>query len=221
MPPSIGQPPGIVAAILFLAFFAQALKEIGIPSPGLTQSLLIYAGYQFSGGGFLYGGGIVLLTLAGSLSGAGLVFCLSKYGGSRVLERLIRYTVITPEAVEKARNKISAHSFLSVALGRSVPGLMVPTSIVAGTLKMPIRKFLTGIIFPLSIWIILLTSLGNTFGQYIPQFSYRPACLPVLLGALIALAALLAGSLYHHRASTDLQSHKNKAIPTGQAKENE
>jgi len=60
MPASIGQPPGIVAVILFPAFFAQALKEIGIPFPGLTQSLLVYAGYQFSGAGFFFGIGIVL-----------------------------------------------------------------------------------------------------------------------------------------------------------------
>jgi hypothetical protein len=45
----------VIFAILLLAFFAQALKEIGIPSPGVTQSFLVYAGYQFSHGGFYLG----------------------------------------------------------------------------------------------------------------------------------------------------------------------
>jgi membrane protein DedA with SNARE-associated domain len=210
MSASIGQPPAIVAAILFLAFFAQAIKEIGIPSLGLTQSLLVYAGYQFSAGGFLIGGGIVLSTILGSLSGACLVFCLAKYKGNRLLAILNRYMIISPDAVEKARKKISAHSFLTVTIGRSIPGLIVPTSLITGSLSMPMGKFLTGIIIQLILWIILLTTLGGTISHYLSRLGFNPANFLVLLGALIAIG-ILASILYH----------KNKSIPIRQAKEDE
>jgi membrane protein DedA with SNARE-associated domain len=202
MAASLEQPPVIIATILFLAFFAQALKELGIPSPGLTQSLLLYAGYQFSGDSLLFGTGIVLFTFMGSLSGACLVFCLAKFGGNRLLE------------------KISIYSFLTVTVGRSIPGLMVPTSIVAGTLKMPIRKFLVGIIFPLSLWIIFYTTLGRTLGHFVPKFRFNPGSLLILSGVLLTLGGL-ASMLYHKKLPTDLKSDENKPIPMVQAKEDE
>jgi membrane protein DedA with SNARE-associated domain len=220
MPASIGQPPGIVAAILFLAFFAQALKEIGIPSPGLTQSLLLYAGYQFSGGGLFFGVGIVFATCVGSLSGACLVFGLAKFGGDKLLAIINRYTFITPDAIEKARKKVSAYSFISVSVGRSIPGFMVPTSIAAGVIKMPIRKFLLGIILPLSLWIIFFTSLGSTAGYFSPRIKFNPASFLVLLGALIAVG-IPASMLYHRKNQTDLKSINNQPIPIGEAIEDE
>jgi membrane protein DedA with SNARE-associated domain len=220
MSASIGQPPAIVAVILFLAFFAEALKEIGIPSPGLTQSLLLYAGYQFSRGGWLFGIGIVLFTFVGSLSGACLVFSLAKFGGDKLLEMINRYTFITPAAIEKARTKISAHSFMTVTVGRSIPGFMVPTSMAAGALKMPIRKFLLGIIFPLSLWIIFFTTLGGSASYFVPQIKFNPASFLVLLGFLIAIG-IPAGVLYHRKVQTDLKRFNHQPISIGQAEEDE
>ena len=220
MSASLEQPPVIIATILFLAFFAQALKELGIPSPGLTQSLLLYAGYQFSGDSLLFGTGIVLFTFMGSLSGACLVFCLAKFGGNRLLAKINTFTRINTDAIEKARTKISAYSFITVTVGRSIPGLMVPTSIVAGTLKMPIHKFLVGIIFPLSLWIMFYTTLGRTLGHFVPQFRFNPGSLLILSGALLTLGGL-ASMLYHKKFPTDLKSDENKPIPMGQAKEDE
>ena len=189
MPASIDQ-GSVIVAILLLAFFAQALKEIGIPSPGLTQSLLLYAGYQFTCGGLHFGIGIILSTFFGSLCGANLIFCLAKFGGNKILAKLERYVVISPEAMEKARNKITTYSFIAVSVGRSIPGLMVPTSIVAGTLKMPIGKFLMGIVVPLSLWIVVITTLGGTFGHFTPQIEFSPNRFLFLPGVLITFSAL-------------------------------
>jgi membrane protein DedA with SNARE-associated domain len=128
--------------------------------------------------------------------------------------------VVTPEAIDKARNKIVANSFLTVAIGRSIPGLMVPTSIVAGTLKMPIRKFLTGIIFPLSLWIILLTTLGGSFGHYMPQLRFNAGSFLILLGALVMLA-ILASAIYRKKAPSVLESDRTQTISIGQATKDE
>lgn len=185
----------VIVAILLLAFFAQALKEIGIPSPGLTQSLLLYAGYQFSCGGIHLGIGIVLFTFLGSICGALLIFCLARFWGNKLLAKLDRYIVISPEAMEKASNKITTYSFIAVSGGRSIPGLMVPTSIVAGTLKMPICKFLLGIVLPLSLWIVVLTTLGGTFGHFTPQIEFSANRFLFLLEALITFS-VLTGIVY-------------------------
>jgi membrane protein DedA with SNARE-associated domain len=188
--PAINEQASVIVAILLLAFFAQALKEVGIPSPGLTQSLLLYAGYQFSSGGIHFGIGIIFFTFLGSLCGAYLIFCLARFGGNKLLAKLNRHVGISPEAMEKVRNKITTYSFITVTVGRSIPGLMVPTSIVAGTLRMPIGKFLLGIVFPLSLWIVVLTTLGSTFGHFTPQIEFSPNRFLFFLGVLIALSAM-------------------------------
>jgi membrane protein DedA with SNARE-associated domain len=185
----------VIFAILLLAFFAQALKEIGIPSPGVTQSFLVYAGYQFSHGGFYLGVGIILFTFLGSISGAYLIFNLASFGGERLLAKLNRDIGIRPEAMEKARNKITTYSLFTVSVGRSVPGLMAPTSIVAGTINMPKGIFLLGVIFPLSLWILVLTTLGGSFGHFVPQIILLPYQFLFPLGILLAFS-ILTGILY-------------------------
>ena len=109
MPANIEQAP-VIIAILVLAFLAQALKEIGIPSPGLSQSLLVYAGYQIARGGILFGSGIILFTFAGSLCGAYLIYCLARFGGPKLLAKIKRYTRFSPESIEKAGTTIKRYS---------------------------------------------------------------------------------------------------------------
>jgi len=184
----------MVTTILVLAFFAQALKETGIPSPGLSQSLLVYAGYEIRRGAFLTGAGIILLTLAGSLSGAGLIYGLAQSARTELLAKIYKYAGINPQALEKAGARITKHSSLSVAIGRSIPGLMVPTSIVAGSVKMPAGKFLVGIIFPLAIWMAVLAGTGSTLQAYTPQIRLTPSQVLLPVGILVA-AGVLAGSL--------------------------
>jgi len=204
----------VIVAILLMAFFTQALKEIGIPSPGFTQSLLLYAGYQFSCGGIHFGIGIILFTLLGSVCGAYFIFCLARFGGKKLLAKIDRYVVISPEAMEKARTKITTYSFITVSVGRSIPGLMVPTSIVAGTLQMPIGKFLIGIVFPLSLWIVVLTTLGGTFGHFAPQIELSPNPFLLPLGALIAFG-ILTGILYIRKRTRRSQKGQSEPFRIG------
>ena len=200
MPANIEQAP-VIIAVLVLAFCAQALKEIGIPSPGLSQSLLIYAGYQITRGGILFGTGIILFTFAGSLCGAYLIYCLARFGGPKLLEKIKGTTRFSPESIEKAGSTIKRYSSITVALGRSIPGLMVPTSIVAGTLKMPAGKFLLGIVMPLTLWMVVLASVGSGIRNFTPQINLSPNQLLLPLGVLMA-AGILVGILSVRRRRT-------------------
>jgi membrane protein DedA with SNARE-associated domain len=184
------EPAPVLVVILLAAFFAQALKEIGIPSPGLTQSLLLYAGYQFSCGEIHTGIGIILLTLLGSLCGACFIFSLARWQGNGLLAKLDRYILFNPTAMEKARNKITQYSFISLAITRSIPGLMVPTSIVAGVLRIPISKFIAGVIFPMSIWTAALSITGNTLGTLPYPIKFPTSGLLILFSVLIAFGIL-------------------------------
>ena len=84
--------------ILVIIFLAQALKEMGIPSLGLSHSLLLYAGYLFSSGNPYFGGLIIIFTFLGSFCGAFLVFYLSRWRGDQLLAGMVHYGVIKPES---------------------------------------------------------------------------------------------------------------------------
>ena len=185
-----GEQVTISFAILLVAFCAQALKESGIPSPGLSQSLLVYAGYQLARGDSMTGIGIIVATIGGSFCGAYLIYYLARFGGSRLLAKINRYIRISPEGLEKAGNKIKRHSSISVAIGRSIPGMMVPTSIVAGTLEMPVGKFLAGVMLPLSVWIAVLAGMGASLQNFAPQIKITASQMLLPVGIFFAVVVL-------------------------------
>ena len=184
--------------ILLIVFLAQALKELGIPSLGLTHSLLLYAGCQFSSGRPYFGSAIILFTFFGSLCGASLIFCLARWNREKLQMLLDRYGVVKPQAIARARKILKSSSFLSISLGRSIPGLMAPTSFLAGAGEFSISSFLTGIIFTLSLWVMVIVSMGSTLGYFIPQINISPGS---LLGSLLPFVGVcvLAGLLYLRR----------------------
>jgi membrane protein DedA with SNARE-associated domain len=182
-------------AILVIVFFAQALKEMGIPSFGLTHSLLLYAGYQFSSGSPYLGAAIVLSTFLGSLCGASLIFYLARLMGDKLLAKLDRFGLIKPEAMAKAKTRLTKISFVTISIGRSIPGLMVPTSILAGILDFPVSSFLTGIIVTLSLWVVAIVTTGSVFKFFIPKINLPPDHLLFFLGPLV-IFGLLLGVLY-------------------------
>jgi membrane protein DedA with SNARE-associated domain len=185
-------------AILVIVFLAQALKEMGIPSLGLTHSLLLYAGCQFSSGNPYFGSAIILFTFSGSLCGASLIFCLARRKGNKLQAWLDSYAVIKPDAMARARRVLTTCSLLTISMGRSIPGLMVPTSILASTLDFPVSSFFTGIIVTLSLWVAVIVTTGSTLDHFIPQINISPVSLLGFLVPIIGVGVIF-GVLYMRR----------------------
>ena len=76
-------------------------------------------------------------------------------------------------------------------VGRSIPGLMAPTSIVAGTLKMPAGQFLKGVVFLLSLWMLAFITLGGISGHFMTRIDLSPGRLLIPLLVLIAFGVLI------------------------------
>jgi membrane protein DedA with SNARE-associated domain len=209
MPASIEQASSGIA-ILVIVFFAQALKEMGIPSLGLTHSLLLYAGYQFSSGSLYFGMAIILFTFLGSLSGACLIFYLTRSRYKKILATLLHYSLIKSEAMARARSILIKSSFVTISIGRSIPGLMLPTSILAGTLDFSISSFLTSVVVTLSLWVVVIVTIGTTSTYITPQINISPDRLILFLAPFIILG-LLSGAVYMWKKNSRFQSGKNDA----------
>ena len=186
---------GAGIAILGAIFAIQALKEIGVPSPGVTQGMLLYAGYQLTSGDKLTTFLIVVAIFLGSICGSALIYSLARFWGSKLLQRYGKYLHITPESIERAKAKLQSAAFLPVAIGRSVPGLMVPTSLASGTMRLPASKFAAGVGLSLIVWAGVFVGLGAVSGHVIQQILPVTEHLPLLLG-LAAGGVLILGAAY-------------------------
>ncbi len=171
---------------------AQALKEVGIPSPGVTQTALVYAGYQMARGDVALGLAIVTAAFAGSLCGSATAYTAGRYFGHGLISRWGKSGFLSVERLERAKERLGAKAFLPVMAGRFFPALMAPLSIVAGTMRMPVGKFAAGIGLSMVLWAAFFVSLGVFFGQAAGNLlaSLNPA--PVL--AVLFAGVLAAGT---------------------------
>ena len=195
-------------ALLVIVFIAQALKEMGIPSFGLTHSIMLYAGYQLSSGSIYLGIAVILFIFLGSLCGASLIFQMGRLKGKKLLSKSERHNLIKPEARFRAGNILTRFSFITISIGRSIPGLMLSTSLLAGMLDLPVSRFLLGIIVPLSLWVSLIATMGSTFNLFLPHIYIPPDRLLTFLWPFIAII-LPAAALYMWKRNADSQNRKD------------
>jgi len=152
-------------AVIGFAALAQALKEIGIPSPGVTQGALVYAGYQMAHGNFPLAIIIILAIFAGSICGCTIAFGTGRYLGSSLVRHWGKYIRITPEKLQRAKNTLEHRSLVPMIFGRFVPAVMAPISVAAGTLRFSVPRYATGITISMLLWAGLFVMLGTIFGE--------------------------------------------------------
>jgi len=179
----------VVTLLLVIAFAAQALKEIGVPSPGVTQGLLILAGNQLFHGNATLGSIIILLVLLGSLAGACSIYIAGRICGVKLLDKYGKYIRITPRVLEKARTR--RLSCPAMIMSRAIPGLMAATSLTAGTLRLSAGSFLVAVALSTLAWITILVGLGSAFGGIVT--GPMPAQYASLVISLLVVLIITAG----------------------------
>ncbi len=156
---------GLIPIVLMICFLSQTLKEMGIPTFGLMHSMMIYAGYKIAMGDVLWGTSIILTAMLSSLAGAFIVYQIARSKGSLWVKYL---PVLDSASFEKASKLLSCCSIPAVTLGRLLPGMMLPVSLVAGLMHFPLLSFMAGVFVQLCLWVLCFLFLGNTAGQIFP-----------------------------------------------------
>jgi len=185
-------------AIILTAMFAQALKELGIPSPGVTQGALIYAGIQLTTGNYPTGMAIILAIAFGSLCGASAAYSFGRFLGVPFVNRFGKYIKYTPGKMDQIKNKLHNKATLAVLLGRFVPAIMAPLSITAGIMRMPVAKYAIGIAVSVILWELFFVGIGAITGKVLDVFNIPGinVLLPAILVAAVMLILLITGLLW-------------------------
>ncbi|MBO0683715.1 MAG: VTT domain-containing protein, partial [Candidatus Dormibacteraeota bacterium] len=157
-------------------------NEAGVPLFINCELLLITSGILINTGAFepwLFVPLALVATAGGAVTGYSWARLVGDTGLQRVAERIGQ-----GERIAKLRNRFGKASPLRIALFRITPGLRVYTSLVAGAVGISRRRFLTGVIPVIVVWVAVYTLLGYLVGVPVTRYLDKIQSI-VLSGALL------------------------------------
>jgi membrane protein DedA with SNARE-associated domain len=142
---------------------------------------------------------ILLVCILGVVISDVFLFCAGRYFGVRVLEIGFFRRLVPPEKRHKIEDNFHTHGIKILLFARLLPGIRAPIFIMAGVMRLPVRKFVLAdgiyaipgvtLLFFLAYW------FRGAFEDLILAFEHRVGqAKPILI--LVALALVVAYMLY-------------------------
>jgi membrane protein DedA with SNARE-associated domain len=152
VPSQIGYP--VLAALVFGG-------SAGLPIPGET-ALITAAG--LAAGGTLSLPLVIAITVVAAVVGDTLGYLVGRRGGRRVLLRDGFGAVHRRHAVERADRFFARNGTATVFFGRWVPGVRIVAAVMAGTTRMPWRRFVVANAAGAACWATTVALLAHALG---------------------------------------------------------
>ncbi len=146
-----------------LLFVIILLKEIGLPIPLPGDLLMVVAGAR-AAAGTLPLWGVLLSAIVAGLIGAFIQYMLARGPGRSFIYRFGKYIGLTPARLDKASATVKGRGWVSVALGRALPGVRVGAVAACGLAPVPMRIFLEGLFAGTLLFVGFHTMLGYVAG---------------------------------------------------------
>ena len=170
------------------------LESLGIPLPGETTLITaaVYAGATHQ----LNIGGVILAAIAGAILGDNFGYLIGHWGGYRLLVRYGKYIRLDQAKVKVARYLFRQHGGKIVFFGRFVSILRAYAAFLAGTSRMPWRRFLVFNAMGGIVWATLYGTAAYLFGNAVVNAS-RPVAIALgVIAAIVIVAALIVVRRY-------------------------
>jgi membrane protein DedA with SNARE-associated domain len=198
----------LLATYGYLAvFFFIAIESTGIPLPGETMLITaaLYAGSTHR----LQIGLVIAFAAAGAIVGDNLGFAVGHWGGYRLVRRYGRYIRLDESRLKLGQYLFRKHGGKVVFFGRFVSILRAYAAFLAGTNRMPWRRFLVFNAAGGIIWSTLYGTGAYVLGTQIHNLTRTAA---IVFGAL-AVIAIVAGIVVLRRNEARLIKEAEEAIP--------
>lgn len=180
---------------LFLVLFlVNYLGETGIPFPLVLTGVLVLMGVHIAQGEVLGATALLAASVSGSMAGAATLFGTARRLSRPALGRAWGWTRASPAWLSRAERALAQADALTVAYARLIPTLALPSSLVAGTLRLPWPVFLGGVLLSELLWSVPFVAAGFAAGKAAVHLDSLVKVIPVLLmgvaGAFLAVRAL-------------------------------
>ena len=184
-----------------------ALESMGVPLPGETVLIAaaVYAGSTHHLDIIL----VVLAAAAGAVLGDNAGFWIGRRLGLPLLRRYGRFVRLNERRLKLGRYLFSRHGGKVVFFGRFTALLRALSALLAGANDMPWPRFL---LFNTAGGVIWAALYGG--GAYMLGKAVHRIAGPVGIAlALLAVAAIVAGSVFLHRHEDQLAAEAERAYP--------
>jgi membrane-associated protein len=158
---------GVIAIVLLCGLLF--VEEAGVPLPIAPGELtLLAAGLLIAAGG-LNPFAFVPLAIAACIAGALVGYSWARIVGERGL-RTVAGKFRQSKNLERVSGRVRAGGARSIAISRSIIGLRIYTTLVAGAAGVSLRTFLLGMVPVTAAWVITYVVLGAVVGIPIERF---------------------------------------------------
>jgi membrane protein DedA with SNARE-associated domain len=150
---------------------------------------------------------VLPVCILGVVISDGLLYCVGRHYGTRLLDRPFFKKLLPPERRQHIEDNYHKHGVKVLLFARFLPGIRSPMFIMAGVMRMPLRKFLVadGIyaIPGVSLLFFLAWWFGDTFKRLVEAFHHQlDVVKPLLiLAALLGIAGFLLYRFLRHPVS--------------------
>ncbi len=140
-------------------FFVLLVEEAGLPSPLPGDSLVALAGThnKISLG---YTLSVIAISTLAVFIGSSLLYYLMRRGGRPFLDRYGKWLHLTPQRLDRMELWFQRHGAVAIIIGRLIPGLRGPTTVMAGISGVPYRTFLPATLGAAALWSIFYFYAG-------------------------------------------------------------
>lgn len=121
-------------------FFLVLIEEAGIPIPVPGDSLVMLAGAKKSKT-LGYDVGMILTSSIAVFIGCSILYFLIRRKGRPLLDKYGKYIHLNERRLAMLERWFERHGRLAIVFGRLIPGLRIPTTIMAGLSDVPYGEF--------------------------------------------------------------------------------
>lgn len=126
------------------------IEEAGVPLPLPGDTLVALAGLHIHSAGYVLA--VLATTTAAVFGGSTILYMIMRRGGHVLLEKYGRFLHLTPARITRVEGWFRRHGAPAIILGRLIPGLRTPTTVMAGVSEVPYRVFLPSTLLAALIW---------------------------------------------------------------------
>jgi membrane protein DedA with SNARE-associated domain len=199
---------GALASYGYLAVFAfVGIESLGVPFPG--ETMLVTAAVYAGTSGNLSILVVIAAAATGAIIGDNLGFGIGRWGGYRLLVRYGKYVRLDQAKLKMGRYLFLRHGGKVVFFGRFISVLRTYAALLAGTNRIPWRRFL---VFNAAGGVVWATLYG--LGAYYLGHEIERVGRPVGIGlAVVALIVVVAALIFMRRSESRLEEEAERAFP--------
>jgi membrane protein DedA with SNARE-associated domain len=148
-------------------FIAIAIEEAGIPIPVPGDALVMLAGAErHATPGHAVA--VIAVSSVAVFLGSSLLYMVMRRGGHPLLLKYGKYLHVTEQRITTIKTWLEHRGRLAIIAGRLIPGLRIPTTMLAGSSGISYREYAITAAIAAVVWSCFYYAVGAILGRAAP-----------------------------------------------------